>query len=241
FQTYRAGDAEAATRLAAEVLHDPAADAVDTVRAASLQGLIEQDAGNLQQARAYFQRAFALAHAHALHDDAAAVQCNLGLLALVEGQLDEAEMLNHKSYRYFSEMRVPIMMGTIATTLGFIAVIRAQPHEAATWLHRGITLLTEAQETTYLLYGLLACSGLASLRGEPLQAAALLHASSAHAQRVGLQFMPSLLELVQQSVQRAPAKAGRPVDAATPLQSLEQLVSSTLVWLDAARDAASRN
>ena len=165
-------------------------------------GLIALQAGDLRHARARFEDAVQFAQQHSLSHDGAAAQFNLGILALLEGELGDAGAKFWASYAYWAVQQHPRFSGIALVALGFIAVLRDDPEQAAALLSDGLDLLVLVRETNYLLYGLLAGSALASIRGQFLPAVELLSAAQHHTRHMGLRLVPDLLARVHAVIER---------------------------------------
>jgi predicted ATPase/DNA-binding SARP family transcriptional activator len=224
YLAYRRGAAVEATNLAARVIDDDQAAADDRALSMRVAGLSALEAGDQAAARRHFERALAFAQKHHLPAAIAAAQFNLGLLSLIQGQLDQAEVLLWESYEPWERQQHPRYAGVALVTLGYIAVLRGDAQPAGALLRDGLRQLRRAQETTYLLYGLLACAGFATMLRRPFEAAALFGAGLEHAGNVRLTFIRSVLALARAHMERTRG-AG---DAAAFEQALQHGRSLTL-------------
>jgi predicted ATPase/DNA-binding SARP family transcriptional activator len=207
YLAYRRGSPAEATSLTAMVIDDAQADPEDRALALRVTGLSALQADDTSSALQHFERALAFAQQHDLPAAVAAAQFNLGMVYLIQGQLDAAESMFWISYVPWEQQQHPRYAGVALLTLGYIAVLRGEPQQASTLLRDGLRLLIMAQEMTYLLYGLLACAGFATLQQRPLDAAALFGAGTRHAEHMRLAFVGGALTLAQTQIEQARAQS----------------------------------
>jgi predicted ATPase/DNA-binding SARP family transcriptional activator len=203
YLAHRRGSPAEATSLAAHVSADVQADADDRALALRVLGLAALQTDDQAGAWRHFERALEFAQEHRLPAAIAAAQFNLGLLYLMQGQLEEAEAMFWANYAPWEQH--PRYAGVALVTLGYIATLRGDPQQASALLRDGLQQLIQAQETTLLLYGLLACASFAAMRQQPLYAAALYGAGLQHAANVRLIFLRGLLALAHTHIARARA------------------------------------
>jgi non-specific serine/threonine protein kinase len=207
YLAYRRGSLAEATSLTAMVINDAQAAPEDRALALRVTGLSALQADDIGSARRHFERALAFAQNHKLSAAIAAAQFNLGMVYLIQGDLDDAESMFWISYTPWEQQQHPRYAGVALVTLGYIAVLRGEPQQASTLLRDGLRQLILAQETIYLLYGLLACAGFATLQQRPLDAAALFGAGTRHAEHMRLAFVRGALALAQTQIERARAQS----------------------------------
>jgi predicted ATPase len=244
YLAYRRGSPAEATSLAATVIDDAQAAPEDWALALRVTGLSALQADDLSSARQHFEHALAFAQDHALPAAIAAAQFNLGMLYLIQGQLNQAESMFWISYTPWEQQQHPRYTGVALVTLGYIAVLRGEPQHARTLLRDGLRQLILAQETIYLLYSLLACAGFATLQQRPLDAAALFGAGTRQAEHVQLAFIRGALALVHTQIERARAQC-TPEAFERALQhgrslALEEAVALAQSLLEAADDQPER-
>jgi tetratricopeptide (TPR) repeat protein len=203
YMAYRRGYPVEATDLAGIVIDDSQAAAEDRALALRVVGLAALQANDISSARPHFERALAFAQDNGLRAAVASAQFNLGLLLLIQGEPAEAESIFWASYEPWEQQQHPRYTGVALITFGYIALLRDEPQQASAMLRDGLRQLMLAQEMTFLLYGLLACAAFAAIRQWPLQAAALFGATKRHAASVRLPFVPGVLALVQEHIERA--------------------------------------
>jgi tetratricopeptide (TPR) repeat protein len=210
YLSYRRGFPAEATHLARIVIDDAQAVAEDRALALRVIGLAALQADDITSARPHFERALAYAQDHGLRAEVASAQFNLGLLLLIQGDLVEAESILWESYAPW-EQQHPRYTGVALITLGFIAMLRGEPDQASALMQDGLRQLLLAQEMTYLLYGLLASAAFAAIWQRPQQAAALIGATTRHAERVHLPFIPQVLALAHAHIEQARAQSATEV------------------------------
>jgi hypothetical protein len=203
YLAYRRGFPAEATDLAKLVIDDPQTIAEDRALALRVIGLAALQADHITSAQLHFERALAFAQNHGLRAEVATAQYNLGLLRLIQGELVEAESILRASYAPWEEQQHPRYTGIALITLGYIAMLRAEPEQASALLQDGLRQLILAKDMTYLLYGLLACAAFAAIQQRPQQAAALFGATTRHAEKVHLPFVPRVLALAYTHIEQA--------------------------------------
>ena len=239
FLAYRAGALDQTAHLSQVVLS--AADASIVARASAINtiGLAAQEAGDFVAARRAFDDTLALAEAHSLDRDVAGVRFNLGVLAMLEGQLAASEAHFEFFFAYAERMSSVREKGAGLMVLGFVALRRGDPQLATARLRAGLELLHSMHELTFLLYGLLACCAIMAIQQQPLRSAALFGAATAHAHRRGLTFAPQLLRMAQQQMAEAQRQsepeAFEQAAAEGRAWPLEDAVGHALAWLGSAK------
>jgi predicted ATPase len=203
YLAYRRGSPTEAASLVAMVIDDPEAAPDDRALALRVTGLSALQADDISSALRRFEQARAFAPHHNLPAAIAAAQFNLGMVYLVQGQLDQAEAMFWISHAPWEQQQHPRYTGVALVTLGYIAVLRGEPEQASTLLFDGLGQLMVAQETIYVLYALLACAGFATLQRRPLDAATLFGAATRHAEHMRLAFVRGALALAQRQLERA--------------------------------------
>jgi tetratricopeptide (TPR) repeat protein len=244
YLAYRRGSPAEATSLAALVIDDAQAATKDRALALRVTGLSALQADDFPSARWHFEHALAFAQDYELPAAIAAAQYNLGMVYLIQGQLDEAESMFWISYAPWEQQQHPRYTGVALVTLGYIAVLRGELQQASILLRDGLRQLILAQETIYLLYGLLACAGFATLQQRPLDAAALFGAGTCHAEHMRLAFVRGALALVHTQIEHARAQSA-PDAFERALQhgrwlSLDEAVALAQALLEAAEGQPER-
>jgi hypothetical protein len=176
---------------------------LEIASAANLAGLAAMESGDMASARRHFEALLMLARQHELLPWIARTELHLGLLALAQGQLDEAEALLWGSYTTAEQIQHPPLLGLRLIALGYIAALRGDLQQAESLMHDGLKQLLVVPETTILLYAVLAYAALAALQQQPLRAAKLFGAAIQHGQNVGVAIGGPVRNLVQRQIEQA--------------------------------------